>query len=188
MDWKFVRMILIGYGFHDRMIRWIMECVTTTSFSICINGNLHGFFRGKRGLRQGDPLSPYLFTLVMEILTRMFKRKVMELDQFSYHRFCDKLELINLCFADDLFLFAYGNVGSARVIQESLDEFKKASGLVPSLPKSTTYFCNVVNHVKISILNVLPFEEGRLPAKYLGVPLISSRLLIKDCNELVEKI
>lgn len=188
VDWKFLRMILIGYGFHDRMIRWIMECVTTTSFSIFINGNLHGFFRGKRGLRQGDPLSPYLFTLVMEILTRMLKWKVMESDQFSYHRFCDKLELINLCFADDLFLFAYGNVGSARVIQESLDEFKKASGLVPSLPKSTAYLCNVVNHVKISILNVLPFEEGRLPVKYLGVPLISSRLLIKDCNELVEKI
>nr|GEV80291.1 sugar transport protein 13 [Tanacetum cinerariifolium] len=75
VDWNFLRMILKGFGFHDRMILWIMECVSTTSYSICINGYLYGYFQGKRGLRQGDPLSSYLFTLVMEILTRMLKRR-----------------------------------------------------------------------------------------------------------------
>ncbi|GJY29993.1 putative RNA-directed DNA polymerase, eukaryota, reverse transcriptase zinc-binding domain protein [Tanacetum coccineum] len=188
VDWVFLRKILKGFGFHDRMVSWIMECVTTTSYSISINGILHGYFRGKRGLRQGDPLSPYLFTLVMEVLTLMLQRRVMEADNFSYHRYCAKLDLINLCFADDLFLFAYGDVQSARIIKDSLDEFKHASGLTPSLPKSTTYFCNVLNHVKLSILNVLPFEEGRLPVKYLGVPLVSSRLMVRDCKELVEKV
>ncbi|GJV15630.1 putative RNA-directed DNA polymerase [Tanacetum coccineum] len=188
VDWSFLRKILIGFRFPARMVIWIMECVSTTSYSICINGNLHGYFRGGRGLRQGDPLSPYLFTLVMEILTRMLKRRVMDSHSFCYHRYCEKVDLINLCFADDLFLFAYGNVDSARVIKESLDEFKLVSGLVPSLPKSTAFFCNVLNHVKLSILNVLPFEEGRLPVKYLGVPLVSSRMLIKDCKELVDKI
>ncbi|GJS42362.1 hypothetical protein Tco_0567405, partial [Tanacetum coccineum] len=188
VDWVFLRKILKGFGFHDRMVSWIMECVTTTSYSISINGILHGYFRGKRGLRQGDPLSPYLFTLVMEVLTLMLQRRVMEADNFSYHRYCAKLDLINLCFADDLFLFAYGDVQSARIIKDSLDEFKHASGLTPSLPKSTAYFCNVLNHVKLSILNVLPFEEGRLPVKYLGVPLVSSRLMVRDCKELVEKV
>ncbi|GJS99162.1 sugar transport protein 13 [Tanacetum coccineum] len=137
VDWAFLNSVLMGFGFHERMIAWIMECVSSTSYSICINGNLHGYFQGKRGLRQGDPLSPYLFTLVME---------------------------------------------------ECLDEFKHASGLIPSIPKSTAFFCNVLNHVKLSILNVLPFEEGRLPVKYLGVPLVSSRLKARDCKELVEKV
>nr|GEX26635.1 hypothetical protein [Tanacetum cinerariifolium] len=171
-----------------KMVSRIMKCVTSTSYSIYVNGSLHGYFKGKRGLRQGDPISPYLFTLVMEVLTLMLQRKVHQTDQFTYHRYCSKIELVNLCFADDLFLFAYGDVGSASIIKEPLDEFKNASGLVPSLPKSMPYFCNVLNHVKLSILHILPFEEGKLLVKYLGVPLVSLRLMIRDCNELVDKV
>nr|GEU90233.1 hypothetical protein [Tanacetum cinerariifolium] len=188
VDWDFLRMILHGFGFHDKMVSWIMECVTTSSYSICVNGSLYGYFKGKRGLRQGDPLSLYLFTLVVEILTLMLHRKVKDTDSFSYHRYCSKLEIINLCFADDLFLFAYGDVDSASIIKEALDEFKNASGLVPSLSKSTAYFYNVLNHVKLSILQALPFEEGKLPVKYLGVPLVSSHLMIRDCNEFIDKV
>ncbi|GJS03712.1 hypothetical protein Tco_0320220 [Tanacetum coccineum] len=75
-----------------------------------------------------------------------------------------------------------------RVIMEALDEFKNASGLTLSLPKSTAYFCTVLNHVKLSILQILPFEEGRLLVKYLGVTLVSSRLIYKDCKEPIEKV
>ncbi|GJV67697.1 putative RNA-directed DNA polymerase [Tanacetum coccineum] len=142
---------------------------------------------GKRDLRQGDPISPYLFTLVMEILTLILKKRVRLSDSFRFHKNCEELNIINVCFADDLFLFARGDVNSAKVIMDSLDEFKAVSGLVPSIPKSTAYFCNVLNHVKIGILNIMPFSEGDLPVKYLGVSLISSRLLNKYCKILVEK-
>nr|GFC97553.1 putative RNA-directed DNA polymerase, eukaryota, reverse transcriptase zinc-binding domain protein [Tanacetum cinerariifolium] len=128
VDWEFLREVLIGFGFHDRMIAWIIECVSTTSFSISINGSLHGHFKGKRGLRQ------------------------------------------------------------ARIIKEALDEFKDASGLNPSTPKCKAYFYNMINHTKVAILHVLPFEEDRLPVKYLGVPLVSSRLIFKDCKELIKKV
>ncbi|GJR10704.1 hypothetical protein Tco_0793356 [Tanacetum coccineum] len=188
VDWRFLKEVLVHFGFHQRMIDWIMECVTTTSFSININGILHGYFKGRRGLRQGDPLSPYLFTLVMEVLTLMLQRRVRENDLFTFHRYCSKLNIINLCFADDLFLFAHGDVNSANVIMGVLNEFKGVSGLVPSLPKSTAYFCNVLNHVKIAILQIIPFEEGTLPVKYLGVPLITSRLVYRDCQELIERV
>ncbi|GJX42567.1 protein LAZ1 [Tanacetum coccineum] len=163
-DWNFFHAVLIGFGFHPRMIGWIMECVTSTSFSLSINGSLYGYFKGKWGLRQGDLMSPYLFTLVME------------------------LNLINLCFADDLFLLAHGDVDSARVIMDTLVEFKEALRLTPSLPKSTAYFCNVLNYTKLDILNILPFEEDKLPVKYLGVPLVLSRFLYRDCKELMEKV
>nr|GEU38638.1 hypothetical protein [Tanacetum cinerariifolium] len=129
VDWVFLKNILAGFGFHDRMIGWIMECVTTTSFSISINGSLHGFFKGKRSLRQRDPLSPYLFTLVMEILTLMLQRGVDSGNLFVYHRYCSKMKLINLCFADDLFLFSHGDTDSVKVIKGALNEFQEASGL-----------------------------------------------------------
>ncbi|GJV92832.1 hypothetical protein Tco_1540645 [Tanacetum coccineum] len=188
VDWGFFKRILGQFGFYPRMIGWIMECVSTTSYSICVNGILHGHFRGKCGLMQGDPLSPYLFTLVMEVLTLMLQRRVRNSDLFTYHRYCSKMKIINLCFTDDLFLFAHGDVESARVIMDALEEFKLVSGLTPSLPKSTAYFCNVLNYIKVSILQVLPFEEGRLPVKYLGVPFISTRLIYRDCRELIEKV
>ncbi|GJV92934.1 polypyrimidine tract-binding protein homolog 2 isoform X1 [Tanacetum coccineum] len=79
---------------------------------------------GKRGLRQGNPMSPYLLTLVMEVLTLMLHRQVRESESFTYHRYCSNLDIINLCFADDLFLFSHGDVNSAWAIMEALDEFK----------------------------------------------------------------
>ncbi|GJR90251.1 hypothetical protein Tco_0214262, partial [Tanacetum coccineum] len=188
VDLNFLRAALKGFGFHDKMILWIMECVTSTSFYVSINGSLHGHFKGKRGLHQGDPISPYLFTIVMEVLTLMLRRRVREAEGFTYHQFCSDIELINLCFADDLFLFAHGDVHSANIIMDSLDEFKSVFGLTPSLPKSMAYFCNVLNHTKLAILQIMPFEEGRLPVKYLGVLLVLSRLVYKDCKELIEKV
>ncbi|GJV30013.1 hypothetical protein Tco_1386461 [Tanacetum coccineum] len=188
VGWKFLETVLLAFGFHIKMVAWIMECVSTTSFSLSINGTLHGYFRGKRGLRQGDPMSPYLFTLIMEVFTLMLRRKVRDSGDFVYHHHCDELEIINLCFADDLFIFAHGDPTSAMVIKEALEEFKNAFGLIPSLLKITSYFCNVLNHIKISILQILPFEEGRLPVKYLGVPLVSSRLVFHDCGELMDRI
>ncbi|GKA61194.1 putative reverse transcriptase domain, reverse transcriptase zinc-binding domain protein [Tanacetum coccineum] len=187
VNWRFLGFVLKCFGFHQTMINWVMACVKSPSYSICINGDIHGYFKGKRGLRQGDPLSPYLFTLVMEVLTLILQRRVRLSDSFRFHKHCEELRIINVCFADDLFIFARGDVESAKVVMDSLNEFKLVSGLVPSIPKSTVYFCNVINHVKSAILNVMPFSEGTLPVKYLGVPLISSRLLNRDCKILVEK-
>ncbi|XP_071708577.1 uncharacterized protein [Rutidosis leptorrhynchoides] len=107
---------------------------------------------------------------------------------FKYHPKCDKLKIINLCFADDLFLFSHANSASVTVIRDSLEEFKRCSGLVPSLPKSTAFFANVPSSMKTLILDILPFEEGKLPVRYLGVPLVSSRLMHRDCKVLVERV
>ncbi|XP_035835814.1 uncharacterized protein LOC110887655 [Helianthus annuus] len=118
-----------------------------------------------------------------------FLKQASQLDSsFGFHNKCEKQNIINLCFADDLFLFARGDVRSAQCIMESLTRFSSMSGLVPSIQKSTTFFCNVSSHVKDAILDIMPFKEGLLPVKYLGVPLISSRLHVKDCSVLLERL
>ncbi|XP_021991697.1 uncharacterized protein LOC110888476 [Helianthus annuus] len=188
VDWGFLKNVLIGFGFNGIMVDWIMLCVSTASYSICVNGNIHGYFKGKRGLRQGDPLSPYLFTLVMEVLTCILNHATRIDSSFRFHNKCEKQRIVNLCFADDLFLFARGDAGSARCIMSSITKFTRMSGLTPSAQKSTGFLCNVPNNVKMEILSIMSFVEDTLPVKYLGVPLISSRLLYKDCSVLVERL
>lgn len=120
--------ILKHYGFHEKMIGWIMQCVTTVSFSININGNIHGFFKGKRGLRQGCPMSSFLFTLVMEVLNLIIKHRIRESGCFKYHRDCERLQITHLCFADDLLIFCKGDTNYVQIIHDSLEEFKRVSG------------------------------------------------------------
>nr|GEY35290.1 hypothetical protein [Tanacetum cinerariifolium] len=81
-----------------------------------------------------------------------------------------------------------GNPSSVSVIMDALEEFKIFSGLVPSIPKSTAFFCNVPNAIKAAILSYMSFAESTLPVRFLGFPLISSRLLYRDCNILVERL
>ncbi|GJS06407.1 reverse transcriptase domain, reverse transcriptase zinc-binding domain protein [Tanacetum coccineum] len=137
------------------------------SYSISVNGYVHGWFKGRRGLRQGDPLSPYLFTLVMEILTLLLQRKVRNSDEFQYHHLCEQQRIINLCFADDLFLFARGHPNSVSVIMDALEEFKQVSGLVPSIPKSTV-FCRSVFSLENSVSNLISDGVWRWPLDWLS--------------------
>ncbi|KAL0455350.1 UNVERIFIED_CONTAM: LINE-1 reverse transcriptase [Sesamum latifolium] len=103
VEWDFMLAALCLFRFPCQFIAWIEECITTASFSVCLNGTPHGFFVGARGLRQGDPMSPYLFVLVMEVL-HLIRRQHIEQDRgFEYHWRCKELSL-SLCFADDLLL------------------------------------------------------------------------------------
>nr|KAJ0215658.1 hypothetical protein LSAT_V11C300101270 [Lactuca sativa] len=136
VNWKFLQFILKEFGFHSSMVSWIMNYVSTSSFMININGSFHGFFQGKRGFRQGCPLSPYLFTLVMEVFNLMLKKCIREDNGFKFHWRCKKQEITHLCFADDLMVFCH----------------------------------------------------GKFPMKYLGAPLICTRLFKRDCKVLVEKV
>lgn len=116
----------------------------------------------------------------MEVLTLILLKKVENSNVFRFHSKCEKI------FTDDLIMFSYGDVNSASILMDSLEMFTHVSCLAPSLTKSKAFFANVDFDVKQTILNIMSFEEGYLPVRYLGVPLISTRHHIRDCKVLVE--
>lgn len=153
-------------NFHPLMIRWLQACVTSANYSLSINGVVTGYIFGKKGLRQGDPLSSYLFVIVIEVLTCLLKEKSL-LPDFRIHWRCSANKLINLCFADDLMIFCMGDLSSIKHIQSALNEFESLSGVSLSPGKSNIFFSGVCPNVKESILNELGFKEGTLPVRYL---------------------
>lgn len=101
-------------------------CVTKVCYSIVLNGELEGYFSAKRGIQQGDPISPFLFALAMEVLSRMMIQ-MQEQPLFSYHPKCQKVKLSHMCFADDLMVFCRGDVDVVCMVTNTLNQFEDVS-------------------------------------------------------------
>ncbi|KAH7850805.1 hypothetical protein Vadar_003220 [Vaccinium darrowii] len=109
-------------------------------------------------------------------------REKIRIGQFTYHPKCSALSLAHLAFADELFLLSRADCHSIVVFQSALDDFYLFSGLKPNLQKSQIFFSGVATDLKRSLLAILPIPEGHLSVRYLGVPLISSRLRNQQKN------
>ncbi|XP_071699259.1 uncharacterized protein [Rutidosis leptorrhynchoides] len=124
----------------------------------------------------------------MVVLNLCLKRKIREDGRFKFHPGCEKLNLTHLCFVDDLLMFCKYDLHSIRLIKEALDEFGSYSGLMPNVAKSTCYLGGITAGEKDLIADIMPFANGKLPVKYLGLPLLASRLKCKDCMPLIDKV
>ncbi|KAL2237302.1 UNVERIFIED_CONTAM: hypothetical protein Sindi_0921900 [Sesamum indicum] len=136
VEWDFMIAVMELFGFPSPFVKWIEVCVTTPSFSVGLNGKPHGFFKGARGLRQGDPLSPYLFVLVMEVLHLDFLQLIDQNELFSFHWKCDTARVFQLGFADDFLLFCKADMNSIGTFKTGLDRFAEWSGLRLNVQKS----------------------------------------------------
>ncbi|KAL9677050.1 hypothetical protein QQ045_005277 [Rhodiola kirilowii] len=173
--------------FPDKFISWVLMCVSSAHFSVLINGDLHGYFKGKRGLRQGDPLSPFLFTMGMKGLSRMLNGLSVK-DGFYFHPKCHRIKLSHLCFADDLFLLSNGRNSSIHVIRRTVDDFLKASDLSINFGKSQLFTAGMTKDKKLWTSKALSTSISTLPVKYLGVNLSDKILKPAECSILVAKM
>ncbi|KAL5704963.1 hypothetical protein ACHQM5_023319 [Ranunculus cassubicifolius] len=177
--WEAIEHMMRIKGFPGKMIDWIKACYSTLFYSIIVSGEPHGFFNGTREIRQGDPLSPLLFVLVMEIFSKLMDSKV--LDGFTPHPKCKDPLVTHLCYADDLMIFSAGDVESAVAIKKVLDDFKKNSGLSTDVLKSTVSYGGGSDIEKEEFACTLGMELNTSCLTYLGLPLLSSRLTRSDC-------
>lgn len=82
-------------GLTPQFILWIRVCISTAAFSVSVNGSLEGFFTSARGIRQGCSLSPYLYVILNNVLSKMLNRAAYE-HQFDYHPQCKKVQLTHI--------------------------------------------------------------------------------------------
>jgi len=176
MDCNYLRVVLNKMGFHDRWIHWMCMCVESVDYSMLVNGTQVGPIIPGRGLRQGDPLSPYLFIICAEGLSSVIRdaetRRVL-----TGTKVCRQAPSVShLLFADDCFLFFKANEDQAHVMKNILSTYELASGQVISLSKSEIYCSrNFPDDLKANIIDTLGIQVVLGTGKYLGLPSMIGR-------------
>ena len=173
ISWEFLYQAMGRMSFGSRWMSWIKWCISTASFSVLINRSLAGFFPSSRGLRQGDPLSPYLFVIGMEALSCLINR-VVEGNYLSGSRIADgrgeKLVISHLLYADDTLFLCEADKDRLKFLSWTLMWFEAMSGLKINLNKSEIIPIGPMANVE-ELASELGCKVGSLPTSYLGLPL-----------------
>jgi hypothetical protein len=164
-------------GFDRRWVHWIMMCVTTVTYSVKLNGAILDAFAPSRGLRQGDPLSPFLFLFIVDGLSALLSRSI-EMNMVQPLRICPQAPgLSHLLFADDTLLFFKANQEQAEEVLQILDMFAKATGQLINRAKCSVIFCDSCpEERKIAVKAALQVQEDAFEDKYLGLPTPAGRM------------
>uniref|UniRef100_A0A803Q328 Reverse transcriptase domain-containing protein n=1 Tax=Cannabis sativa TaxID=3483 RepID=A0A803Q328_CANSA len=175
VEWVFLRKVMEKFLFPKRFIELIMACVSTATFSISLNQQVLGSVKPTRGIRQGDPLSPYLFLLCSEGLSSLINSKSQQRQPRS-HALGIKIArraptISHLFFADDSLLFSSASVKAATTIQGILCDYSRASGQLVNYTKSGLYFSpNTTPELQHEIATLLGIPVRETMDKYLGLP------------------
>ena len=149
-----------------------MSCVSSTSTSILFNGGALDPFLPSKGIRQGDPLSPYLFILCLEVLGALITEKCQAKQRNPIKTSQEGLAFSHIFFADDLMLFAKADRKNCLAIRDALDVFCDLSGQKVSETKSRVFFSpNVDPDTRSSLYDILGFRSTSNLGRYLGFPI-----------------
>lgn len=188
VDWNYVIRMLHLMGFPIKWTSWIRECITSVSTNVLVNGSPSGEFILERGLRQGDPLSPFLFLIAAEGLNWLVKCAQSQglLKGAAIGR--ESVEVTHLQYADDTLLVLEGTEDNARAAKWILKNFEVMSGLSINYDKSCVYGINMDNEDLERIAGDLGYVVGALPIPYLGLK-VGGRVNGKaEWNEVIDRV
>ena len=176
-------------GYCDKWVSLIFECISIVSYSILVNGKPKGDIRPSRGIRQGDPLSPYLFLLCSEGLNRMLQ-KAAHNDQTRGFSLCKNgPKILTLFFADDSLLFCRATMSNLQAIRAILSLYERASGQKLNREKTSIFFSKATSEgTREEISNFLGVPEVKEYATYLGLPAVVGRNKKASLRYIKEKI
>jgi hypothetical protein len=171
VSWQYLRSMLESFGFDKQWVNWVLKLTSSAFFSILVNGVPSQPFSPSRGIRQGDPLSPFLFVLMAEGLGRYIKATILEgsLKGLPLHNIHPAPS--HSQFVDDTLLMNTPTAREATKLNSILSDFTEASGMILNLDKSKLYFFNTPIAVQNHISRLLGIPKSSLPSNYLGIPL-----------------
>ena len=146
VEWAFIEKVMRKMRFNENWIMLVMKCFSSVSYSVIINGTMYGNIIPSRGLRQGDPLSPYLFLLCAEGLSALINDATRnnQLNGISICRGAPKVS--HLFFADDSLFFCKANGNECNKLKEILGLYESASGQKINTDKSSIFFSPNTSH------------------------------------------
>jgi hypothetical protein len=173
IEWNFLKEMMLRLGFHSQWVDLIMECVTSVSYSIRVNSELTEELVPTRGIRQGDPLSPYLFLLCAEGLSSCLLHAE-EIGGIEGIKVCRNAPSVShLLFADDSLILLKADLNNAISLKQVLDTYCANSGQLISVAKSSIFFSpNTTVEVREDMCNILDINTEALSDKYLGLPAL----------------
>ena len=171
VEWEFLEAMMIKMGFPRNFVNIILQCIRSPSFSILLNGQPTRHFCPTRGLRQGDPLSPFLFIICAEGLSSLLRDAEAKKEIHGLKLGKKVNSISHLFFADDSVLFTRANEKEAEKILEILSTYEVASGQKLNMEKSEVSFSRNIDQEKKNLLQMkLSFKAVEGHDKYLGLP------------------
>ncbi|KAH9649947.1 transcriptional corepressor LEUNIG-like protein [Citrus sinensis] len=176
IEWCFVEGIMRKLGFSTRWVSLTMKCIMSPTFAFLLNGEVRGLVMLQRGLRQGCPLSPYLFILCAESLSSL-------LVHAENHKFIHGIKfgvngpiVSHLFFADGSLVFSKASVAECNQLKELFDLYSNASGQVINFQKSSLFFSpNTPGNIREAIKHIFNLSVVSHHEQYLGLPSMLGR-------------
>ncbi|GKV52656.1 hypothetical protein SLEP1_g59229 [Rubroshorea leprosula] len=187
VDWSFLDWMMDSFGFGIKWRGWIMECLSTARISILVNGSPTREFEVGKGLRQGDPLSPFLFLMIGEGLQGLVQKAVTEGMLHGIVIGKNGLNVSLLQFADTIFM-GRADAENIRMVKDVLRWFEIMSGLRINFNKSSIYGYNVSERWLKGSAGMLRCGVGRAPFLYLGLPIDTKSGSKKVWEPMVKKL
>jgi mannosylglycoprotein endo-beta-mannosidase len=186
VSWPFLLEVMRNLGFGQIWCDIISGLLAASSTQVMLNGSPGEKINYKRGLRQGDPLSPMLFILVMDVLGFMIKKAVEEdlLQPLARRALQHRISI----YADDVVIFLRPSADDIDIILDMLHLFGRASGLKTNVDKSSVLPIQCLEEDRRILQAHLPCQLLEFPCKYLGVPLSLKKLTRAQIQPIIDKV